>query len=335
LSEPLRLRLVVPVDVEAPTGGNLYDLALADALRSSGGEVQLRRCEADELHALLSGRWDGPTLVDGLLACSQPEAVAVGPAAVLVHLPLALGSGLTPERAAQLERLEAQSLHAAARVVATSRWTARYLADHHGVADIAVAPPGVDPAPVGAGSQPPLFVHVAALLPHKNQLGVVAALAELTDLPWRARLVGPIDRDPAYATAVREAVHAAGLDKRIDIPGALPREAAWSGADLALLPSLTESYGMVVTEALARGVPAVVSETGAVEALGVTPDGERPGVIVPPDSPRQLVVALRHWLTSQEQRRTLRSAALQRRVTLEGWEVTARRVRDALSALAR
>ena len=73
------------------------------------------------------------------------------------------------------------------------------------------------------------------------------------DLSWRARLVGPDDRDPAYAAAVRDAVRTAGLEDRVEIPGAMTREAAWAGADLALLPSRVETFGMVVTEALARG----------------------------------------------------------------------------------
>ena len=46
----------------------------------------------------------------------------------------------------------------------------------------------------------------------------------------------------------------------------------WARTDLLLLPSTTETYGMVVTEALAHGVPAVVAAgTGAVEALDGTP----------------------------------------------------------------
>ena len=95
---------------------------------------------------------------------------------------------------------------AATLVVATSQWSADYLERHHLVTGVVVAPPGVEPSPVGAGSDPPLLVHVAALLPNKDQLGVVAALSGLTDLDWRARLVGSDARDPAYAAAVRDAV---------------------------------------------------------------------------------------------------------------------------------
>jgi glycosyltransferase involved in cell wall biosynthesis len=327
----LRLRLVVPADVDTPTGGNLYDRALADALRSGGDDVRLLRCEPGDLETVLGRPWQGPTLVDGLLAFQRPRVVAAARVSVLVHMPLALETGLSREEAAHLDRSEGQALHAARRVVTTSHWCARYLADHHGLTGVAVAPPGVEPAPVSTGSDPPLLVHLGSLVPHKDQLGVVAALARLTDLPWRARLAGPVDRDPGYASAVREAVRAADLDERVEIPGVLPRDTAWAGADLALLPSRVESFGMVVTEALARGVPAVVSQTGAAEALGVTEAGERPGAVVPAGDTAALAAALRRWLSDPGQRYAFRSAALERRATLEGWQVTAGRVRDALT----
>lgn len=326
----MRLRLVVPADLDTPTGGNVYDLALGDALRSGGDEVEVMRCAAPDLADALRRPWDGPTLVDGLLACPQPEVVTAAPVAVLVHMSLALETGIPRERAARLDRLERRALRAAVRVVATSDWSARYLQRHHSLADVAVARPGVDPAPVGAGSDPPLFVHLAALLPNKDQLGVVAALARLRDLPWRARLAGSADRDRAYAAAVREAVAAAGLADRIEIPGRMPRGVAWAGADLALLPSRTESFGMVVAEALARGVPAVVSEGGAAEALGVAANGERPGAVVPAGDTGALEAVLRRWLTDAGCRAAFRSAALARRVTLEPWATTAGRVREAL-----
>jgi glycosyltransferase involved in cell wall biosynthesis len=322
---------VVPADVDAPTGGNAYDLALAGALGDGGDEVALVRCEPHGLAAALTPPWGGPTLVDGLLACPQPRVVGAAETGVLVHMPLALETGLTPQRAAHVDRLERQALHAARFVVTTSHWCARYIAHHHDLRDVAVAPPGVEPAPVSTGSEPPLLVHLAALLPHKDQLGVVAALSELSELSWQARLAGPADRDPAYAARVRDAVRTAGLGNRVHVTGAMPRQAALAGADLALLPSRVESFGMVVTEALARGVPVVVADGGAVEALGATQAGDVPGAVVPPGDPAALAAALRRWLTDRSQRETFRRAALARRDTLDGWDVTALRVRAALT----
>ncbi|KAA1424032.1 glycosyltransferase, partial [Nocardioides antri] len=92
-----------------------------------------------------------------------------------------------------------------------------------------------------------------------------------------------------------------------------------------------EPYGMAPTEALARGIPVLVSDVGGHgEAVGRTADGSRPGVLVPPDDPEQLAVELRRWLRNHTTRERLRRAAAARRATLVDWTTTARRVATAL-----
>ncbi|HET7304601.1 MAG TPA: glycosyltransferase family 4 protein [Segeticoccus sp.] len=327
----MRIRLVVPADVDEPTGGNHYDLALADALHSAGDTVQVRRCGPAALDTVLAEPWAGPIIVDGLLACPRPEAVASSGAAVLVHMPLALETGLPADRRDELDRLEREALRRARVVIATSCWSAHHLLRHHGLPGVAVARPGAEPAATTTGSDPPLLLHVAALLPHKDQLGVVAALSRLRDLPWQARLAGSLDRDRGYAAAVAAAVRRAGLHDRVELLGTVLRERAWESVDLALLPSRVETYGMVVSEALAHGIPSVVTPGGAAEALGATADGRRPGVVVPAGDPKSLAAALRRWLTDSAHREGLRAAAMERRDALTGWDVTARQVRRALS----
>jgi glycosyltransferase involved in cell wall biosynthesis len=106
-------------------------------------------------------------------------------------------------------------------------------------------------------------------------------------------------------------------------------DAAEDAADLMLLPSHAETWGMAVTEGLARGVPAVVAAgTGAEEALGRAPDGTVPGAVVPPGDPQALAAALRHLLGPGRERAV--AAARARRTTLGGWPDTAR---DVLAAV--
>ena len=108
---------------------------------------------------------------------------------------------------------------------------------------------------------------------------------------------------------------------------------AYSDADLFVLPSRAETYGMVVTEALARGLPVVATAVGGVpEALGLAPDGDRPGLLIPPDDPAALADALRAWLTDPGLRERLRKAALGRRETLPTWHDAARRLSEVLDA---
>jgi glycosyltransferase involved in cell wall biosynthesis len=93
---------------------------------------------------------------------------------------------------------------------------------------------------------------------------------------------------------------------------------------------------MVVTEALARGLPVVVTDVGGVtEAIGHGADGIRPGLLVPPDDPEALGAALRAWLGDAELRRRLRRAARERRESLPGWSATTSAIAGVLAAAAR
>jgi glycosyltransferase involved in cell wall biosynthesis len=323
----------VPSDVAEPTGGNVYDLSLAEAMRRHGDHVDVIACESGDLTALLRDPSPDQVLVDGLLACPQPGALGGSRPAILVHMPIAWRPGISADEAAELDLLEAEALALSSTVIATSRWSAHYLAERHRVKGVAVVPPGVDAAEVVEGSDPPLIVHLAALSPHKNQLGLVRSLAELADLPWQARLAGSLDLEPAYVDEVRGAIDAAGLADRIAVSGVVARDDAWDGADLAVLPSHAEAYGMVVTEALARGVPAIVTDGGPAEALGVDHDGRRPGAVIPRDDPHALTAELRRWLTEPTYREALRNRALSRRSALDGWDVAAARMREALGSV--
>jgi glycosyltransferase involved in cell wall biosynthesis len=102
-----------------------------------------------------------------------------------------------------------------------------------------------------------------------------------------------------------------------------------------VLASGSESYGMVVTEALARGTPVIAGAVGGVpEALGWTQAGRSPGLLIPPNDPHALSEALTRWLSDAVLRGSLRSAAQDRRRTLHGWDATARSVASVLLALA-
>ena len=122
-------------------------------------------------------------------------------------------------------------------------------------------------------------------------------LATATDLSWRCACVGSLVRDPAFADGVRRRARDSGLGDRVRFPG--PRtgpelDRAYAAADLLVLASHAETYGMVVTEALARGLPVLAAEVGGVtEALGHGEDGTRPGLLVPPGDPAALGAALR------------------------------------------
>ena len=198
--------------------------------------------------------------------------------------------------------------------------------------------PGADPADRAPGSTGGgELLCVGAVVPHKGQDALVAALAAMAELDWRCRLVGATDLDPAFADRLRAMVEAAGIADRVSLTGPLAGaelDRAFRSADLLVVPSRIETYGMTIVEALARGVPVLAVDVGGVsEALGAV-GGERPGVLVPPDDPAELAAALRRWLTSTPLRESLRAAAARRRETLGSWRSTAAEVDALLVALA-
>jgi glycosyltransferase involved in cell wall biosynthesis len=158
---------------------------------------------------------------------------------------------------------------------------------------------------------------VAAVTPGKGHDVLMEALATLTDLAWQCTCVGSLDRAPAFAASV---VDRAPGD-RVRFTGARTGpdlDRAYAAADVLVLPSHAETYGMVITEALARGLPVIASDVGGViEALG-----DRPGLLVPPGDPLALAAALRTWLEDPELRARLRGAASERRAALRGWDET-------------
>lgn len=134
-----------------------------------------------------------------------------------------------------------------------------------------------------------------------------------------------------------EAAQAAGIANDITLTGPLTAhqlDDLRASTDLVVSASRRESYGMSLTEALARGIPVLATDVGGVrEAVGRSSDGTVPGLLVPPDDPDALAAHLERWLTEPDLRARLRNAAADRRDHLPPWPATAARVGDALHRL--
>jgi glycosyltransferase involved in cell wall biosynthesis len=167
---------------------------------------------------------------------------------------------------------------------------------------------------------------------------LVAALAAVADLPWRCICVGSLIRDPGFADNLQRQARDSGIDDRVRFAGSFTGEQldhAYATADVLVLASRGETYGMVVTEALARGLPVIATDVGGLpEALGRGADGTLPGLLVPPGDPKALAEALRAWFGDAVLRQRLRRTAQQRRATLSGWSGTTVRISRVLAAVA-
>jgi glycosyltransferase involved in cell wall biosynthesis len=222
-------------------------------------------------------------------------------------------------------------------VITTSPWANRRVLGLHRLdADrVHVVEPGVDPAPKAAGSDGTRLLALASITPRKGHDLLVRALAGIAELPWTCVCVGSLQRDPDHVAAVRDLIAEHGLDDRMTLAGALPDdelEKFFHETDLLVLPSRRETYGMVVTEALARGVPVLTTAVDALpETLGQDPNGSTPGILVPPGDAPALTRALRLWLTEPRLRDRLRVSAGNRR--LDDWNTAGRRLADVLDHL--
>lgn len=348
------VRVVVPAGIDDParvSGGNRYDRAVCDVLRDVGwslteiaAEGPWPRPDASALASLARSLDALPdaalVLVDGLIA-SAAGAVLVPRSerlrlVVLVHM--VLGDHAV-DRGVVAERDESAVLAAARAVVTTSAWTRRRLLEQYRLpaARVHVARPGSQPAPVSPRTPDGgRLLCVGTLSPLKGQDLLLAALGSLVGLPWRCTLVGPLDRDPRFVASLARRATATGIAGRVRMSG--PRTGAalrseYGDADLLVVPSRSETYGMVVPEALATGVPVVAAEVGGIpEALGHTAEGV-PGLLVPPDDSAALAAALARWLTDAGLRRRLRCAALRRREALPDWRTTGACISRVLSAV--
>jgi glycosyltransferase involved in cell wall biosynthesis len=304
-------------DPRRPSGGNVYDRRVIDGLAGLGWTVHVRR--VDELALIPDGEL---VLLDGLVM-SDAVAQQAGRLRLvaLLHMPI-----------------ESPVLTTARAVITTSRWTRQWLLDTQGMSPdrIQVVEPGVEIGDLAPGT--PSGGHllcVGAVTPAKGHDVLVDALAEIADLEWRCTCVGSLDIEPAFVADLGGA--------HLNFTGPLTGselDAAYAGADVLVSASRAESYGMVITEALARGLPVIATDVGGVsEALGrslmSTGEGELPGVLVPPEDPSALASALRSWLSDASLRERLRKAAQARRLELTDWAETSAALARALREVAR
>jgi glycosyltransferase involved in cell wall biosynthesis len=201
-----------------------------------------------------------------------------------------------------------------------------------------VARPGLTPRPLPlagerrrpleGGAVTVLFV---GNVQHRKGVDVlVDAVAGCRSRTFHVILAGDTGKEPAYAEEIRARIVTAGLASRVRLTGRLDEaalEASWREADVFVLPSRMEGYGMVVAEAMQRGLPVIASEAGALPELVVP---ERTGLLVAPDSPEALAAALDRMVGDAGLRERLGAEGRRRAEAMPDWDETARIVKESL-----
>jgi glycosyltransferase involved in cell wall biosynthesis len=283
-----------------------------------------------------------PLVIDGLAYGVMPEEAQSlrerYTVVALVHHPLALETGLADAEAAALHTSERAALASANYVIATSDATARLLVADYGVPAerLTVVKPGTDRAATHESRPsdgPLMLLTVGAIVPRKGYDVLVEALARLKDHLWRLVIVGDNTRNPETVARLDEDIVRYGLSDRIEIVGPVPEEdlaELYAEADLFVLPSRFEGYGMAYTEAVAHGVPVVGTNAGAI------PDTVPPGagILIPPDDVDALANTLRQLIDDAPERERLAAGARAAAASFPTWRESAALFASVLDGLA-
>ena len=342
----------VPGRLDQPTGGYAYDRRIIAELRRHGSDIEVidlgdgfphpsaatLRAAAASLRRVATGR---PIVIDGLALGVLPEAAqqlaATHPLIALVHHPLALETGVSAAAAAALRQSECAALAAVRHTVVTSAATARLLAADYGVPEhaITVVRPGNDliRSPAGQARDTLNLLAVGAVVPRKGYDVLIEAVARLTDLDWRLTIAGDCTRDRAAAGALATRLVLLRLGPRVRMAGAVSDEELsrlYGKADIFVLASHHEGYGMAFAEAINYGLPVVGTKAGAIAET--VPDDA--GILVAPGDVGALATALRTMMADAALRARCAATARRAALDLPCWDAAGLAFLDVLRALA-
>jgi glycosyltransferase involved in cell wall biosynthesis len=356
------LELIVPGHLDTPTGGYIYDREILAGLERLGWETRVHSLDASfpqptaaalrqarTVFASLTG--GSLAVVDGLALPGLDRILADEARRLkivaLVHHPVGLETGLDAALAARFADAERRALARARRVITTSQWTARLLATYDvPVAALRVVEPGVDARTTDASTDPRASVGdrhdssadvrllcVGTLTPRKGHALLFEALNELRDRRWHLRCAGSLLRDPPHVAALEHQIDRLRLKNRISLLGDLDADALereYSRADIFVLASYLEGYGMALAEAVAHGL-AIVSTTGGAIPETVPASAS---LLVPPGDSRALTKALASLLDDPTKRLALAANARAARSSLPTWAGAAAKFAAALDGLS-
>jgi glycosyltransferase involved in cell wall biosynthesis len=355
------LDFVVPGDIQTPTGGYIYDREIVAGLTERGVKVAVHALDASfptptpaalrAARATFAGIGAGRVvIIDGLalpgldrLLADEARRLAI---VALVHHPVALETGLDRAAAERFAATERRALTYAQRVITTSQWTARTLAAESGVpvSRLRVVEPGVDRRKTRGSSDPQASAGTAArhdtlnllcvgtLTPRKGHAVLLEALNEIRDRHWHLTCAGSLLRDAPTVAALQHQIDRLSLRKRVSLLGDLDRDALerqYARADVFVLPSYLEGYGMALAEAVAFGLPVVSTTAGAIpETVPASAS-----LLVPPGDSRALAKALASVIDDPARRATLAANARAARASLPTWATAATKFLAALDGL--
>jgi glycosyltransferase involved in cell wall biosynthesis len=348
----VRVAVITVGDTGRKTGGYLYNGRVISGLRRRGLEVEElvaggaspdeQRKDAPRLGSAFDPSRFDMIVVDALARIAVAPHLerwqAFGPVVALVHeLPSVAGGGSGTETVAR-ERDYEEPLLRADRLVSVSDHGRNVLLGR-GVSPsrIHVVPPGFDGVQVGDGTPARRDGLVRALcvaqwIPRKGILTLVEAWTLQERRGAVLELIGETNAEPDYTARVRAAIDAAPRASIVEsgCVGDASLGASYAVADIFVLPSRYEGYGIVYAEALAFGLPIIACDAGPVPELV----GREAGVLIRPDDRDDLSAALDLLLGDPARRAKMSAAAGRRASRLPRWEDTVAAFEDVLRTAA-
>jgi len=349
----VRFTLIVPGPIDQLTGGYIFAQHIVENLRAGSHDVSVvelaghfpkadvtaRAAAARALAALPDG---AVAVIDGLALLGFSDCLATEARRLrligFIHHALADETGLSDDEIALFQMAERRLLPLLRGAVCPSRNTAAVLVGY-GVAEtrIAVTPPGTaKPAVIRQRDNLPSLLRllsVATVTPRKGHRLLIEALAAIDRDAWRLDCVGSLTRDRACVAALHDAIARYGLEANVRLLGEYRPEQlplAYDEADLFVLPSYIEGYGMAFAEALAHGLPIIATTAGALPHT--VP--ESAGLLVPPGDAAALRGALVRAIGDRALLARLSEGARRAGAALPDWPQAARHWREAVKRLA-
>jgi glycosyltransferase involved in cell wall biosynthesis len=185
---------------------------------------------------------------------------------------------------------------------------------------------GHDPLNLGV----PYLINVGSVIPLKNQLAAVEALARIAEkVPHHLVILGREDK--TYGPRVRAAAEQAGIGHRLHLVGFVDARGLVGyllGAQAMVHPTRTEGFGLATAEAMACGLPLVVSDRGGLREQC----GDAAVYLDDPDDHDALAAALLRVLGDAGLRETMRRRGLRRAGALT-WPQAARKTLEVYDRL--
>jgi glycosyltransferase involved in cell wall biosynthesis len=348
-----KLFFLIPGDLQAGTGGYAYDRRMIAELRALGWTIDVRALDAsfpqpstaalEHADRVLTTVPDGSlVLIDGLAVSPTSQVLRVHAQRLrllaLLHMPLSANPSIDPAQRESIGRMEADALRSVRRVIVTGPGSSQHLL-RRGITgiDVVVIEPGTDPAvqapSFAASGEAVRLLCVATMQAGKGHALLLEALHDLCDLPWQLTCVGNLTRSPDTVARLRVQLDRLGLAPRVTLLGELEPAGVYDQyrhSDLFVLPTLFESYGMAVAEALAHGLPVIGTHTGAIPKLVAG----KAGLVIPCGDRAALTGALADLLRSPARRLELARGATEVAATLPRWSDAATGFAQALTSVS-